>query len=30
MTAFVVVLAIAGYVRLGHDRVEPDREEQDR
>jgi multicomponent K+:H+ antiporter subunit C len=30
MTAFVVVLAIAGYVRLGHDRVEPEREEQDR
>ena len=30
MTAFVVVLAIAGYVRLGHDRVKPDDEEQDR
>jgi multicomponent K+:H+ antiporter subunit C len=30
MTAFVVVLAIAGYMRLGHDRVEPDAEEQDR
>jgi multicomponent K+:H+ antiporter subunit C len=30
MTAFVVVLAIAGYVRLGHDRVQPDDEELDR
>ncbi|MCC7548576.1 MAG: Na+/H+ antiporter subunit C [Burkholderiales bacterium] len=30
MTAFVVVLAIAAHVRLGHDRVEPDAEEMDR
>jgi multisubunit Na+/H+ antiporter MnhC subunit len=30
MTAFVVVLAIAGHVKLGHDRVEPDHEELDR
>lgn len=30
MTAFVVVLAIAAYVRQGHDRVESDREEQER
>lgn len=30
MTAFVVVLAIAGYVKLGHDRVRPDDEEYDR
>lgn len=30
MTAFVVVLAIAAYVRLGHDRVQPDHEEMDR
>jgi multicomponent K+:H+ antiporter subunit C len=30
MTAFVVVLAIAGHVELGHDRVKPDAEEQDR
>ncbi len=30
MTAFVVVLAIAGQVRLGHDRVAPDSEEDDR
>ncbi len=30
MTAFVVVLAIAAYARLGHDRVQPEREELDR
>ena len=30
MTAFVVVLAIAAYTRLGHDRVQPDREELER
>jgi multicomponent K+:H+ antiporter subunit C len=30
MTAFVVVLAITGYVKLGHDRAAPDSEEEDR
>jgi multicomponent K+:H+ antiporter subunit C len=30
MTAFVVVLAIAGHARLGHDRVEPNDGDLDR